>query len=95
MGWGSGTNAKGREVGYSVEAVCDQDGCATEIDRGLAYCCGGMHDGGEDGCGDYFCHEHLFVTGWEDGTTHPQGMLCQSCCDEWEQANPDPGASGG
>ncbi len=90
MGWGSGKNAQGREVGYSVEAVCDLDGCSAEIDRGLAYVCGGMHDGGEDGCGGYFCGEHRFLTGWEDSTKRPEGFLCLSCCDEWEQANPDP-----
>lgn len=59
MGWGSGVNNACREVGYLVDATCDQPGCDTDIDRGLAYCCGGMHDGGEHGCGGYFCPEHL------------------------------------
>lgn len=58
MGWGYGV-VKGREVGYSVEATCDQEGCKAAIDRGLAYLCGQMHgqDDG-DGCGKYFCSEH-------------------------------------
>lgn len=90
MGWSYGVNSRGREVGYSVDATCDQDGCEAKIDRGLAYVCGGMHDGGEDGCGDYFCSTHLFLTGWEDGSTYPGSYLCASCCDEWERNNPDP-----
>lgn len=60
MGWASGTNAEGREVGYSVEATCDDPLCDEAIDRGLAYCCGDMHDGGQRGCGRYFCHTHLY-----------------------------------
>jgi len=57
MGWGHGTTADGREVGYAVTATCDQPGCTVRIDRGLAYCCGTMH-GGENGCGGYFCEAH-------------------------------------
>jgi histidinol phosphatase-like PHP family hydrolase len=59
MGWAYGQNADGRDIGYGVEATCDQDGCNAEIDRGLDYVCGSMHDGGEFGCGKYFCHEHM------------------------------------
>lgn len=60
MGWGYGINANGREVGYTVEAVCDDRECDEEIDRGLGYVCGYEHDGGEYGCGDYFCSSHLY-----------------------------------
>jgi hypothetical protein len=90
MGWGHGTNAEGREVGYNVAATCDQPGCSAAIDRGLAYVCGGMHDGGEHGCGKYFCEEHLF------GGAPAQ--LCKACLDrymndhehEWKyHRNPD------
>ena len=38
MGWSYGFE-NGREVGYSVEATCDYDGCDVEIHRGLAYKC--------------------------------------------------------
>lgn len=76
MGWGSGVNEKGREVGYNIAATCDLDGCEKDIDRGLAYVCGGMHDGGDYGCGDYFCGEHLFMPS-RDGIG---AFLCDACC---------------
>ncbi len=41
MGWAYGVNPSGREVGYSVAGVCDEEGCEAEIDLGLAYACGG------------------------------------------------------
>ena len=63
MGWSRGgpVTYKGqeREVGYSVQAVCDHPGCKHKIDRGLAYACGGEH--GESGgvsCNGYFCEGH-------------------------------------
>jgi hypothetical protein len=62
MGWGSGFNSDHREVGYAIEAECDREGCTAPIDRGMGYCCGGMHNGMRDddepGCGDYFCPIH-------------------------------------
>jgi len=75
MGWARGTNAEGREIGYSVEAECDEDGCAEQIDCGLAYVCGGMHDGGDHGCGRYFCGTHLFYAYPPDR----RGQLCNAC----------------
>jgi hypothetical protein len=78
MGWAYGLNATGREIGYSIEATCDESGCTEEIDRGLAYVCGGMHDGGEHGCGGYFCGHHLFVTCPPVDRT---GLLCARCID--------------
>lgn len=91
MGWSYGRNHEGREIGYGVEAECDQDGCDTKIDRGLAYVCGGMHDAGFGvGCGRYFCHEnsHLVYTGVEDDETGedrtPGVQLCLACAAAWE-----------
>jgi hypothetical protein len=55
-------NARGREIGYNILAECDQDDCDRPIDRGLAFVCGGMHDGGDHGCGGYFCSRHLFFS---------------------------------
>jgi hypothetical protein len=72
-------------VGYAVSATCDLDGCNAKIDRGLAYVCGGMHNGGEHGCGNYFCYEHLYYG--------PPAQLCADCLERWdkEHACPDCG----
>lgn len=79
MGWAYGTNAAGRQIGYGVEADCDEDGCSERIDRGVAHACGGMHDGGEVGCGGYFCGSHLYVAcPPPDGRT---SFLCARCSD--------------
>jgi hypothetical protein len=83
MGWGHGINAEGREVGYTVEAICDQEGCSKEIDRGLYYVCGGMHDGGEDGCGRYFCSDHLGYA--INDADEMSSQLCSECQGSWEK----------
>jgi hypothetical protein len=98
VGWAYGVNNNGREVGYSVEATCDFDGCDVEIDRGLAYVCGGMHDGGDLGCGEYFCYPHLVYieTGFEpDGDASGLVQVCPPCSDriEAERAAPGEGES--
>lgn len=59
MGWAY-YEINGKPCGYSVAATCEEPGCTTKIDRGLAYICGNMPDSGE-GCGRYFCYEHLFM----------------------------------
>jgi hypothetical protein len=67
MGWAYGIAHDGREIGYGVEATCDQPGCDAKIDRGIGYLCGG-HDAlgvvidGADGpsCGKYYCPEHNY-----------------------------------
>lgn len=89
MGWAYGTTADGREVGYGVEAVCEQDGCDAQIDRGLAYACGGWHDPTEYGCGHHFCAMHLFIVDL-DGELDLQdtGTLCRSCADQAEAVQP-------
>jgi hypothetical protein len=67
MGWGHG-ELDGREVGYAVTAECDNATCTSKIDRGLGYRCGGTLEG----CGRYFCGDHLMVgpcdheTMWDD-----------------------------
>ena len=60
MSWSIGydTHWK-RDIGYGVHAFCDHPRCNEEIDRGLAYVCGGEPYGGEKGCGLYFCYAHL------------------------------------
>ena len=82
MGWADcGTDDLGRPIGYAFEAVCDHEGCDKEIHRGLAYVCGGMHSGGEHGCGMYFCYSHLDISGPE--------QLCPECYRLWELGESD------
>lgn len=61
MGWSIGYDRTWkRDIGYGVPAWCDQPGCNAEIDRGLAnVCCHSQPYGDPDGCGLYFCGEHL------------------------------------
>lgn len=78
MGWAfCGKNrATGAEMGYGVDGVCDHPECAEEIDHGLSYVCGGMHEGGELGCGRYFCGRHLtYVENGYDGLV----QVCHEC----------------
>lgn len=84
MGWGDcGTDDEGRPIGYGVEATCDEPGCTARIDRGLSYCCGKEHGGGEWGCGRYFCGKHLSLAwaGEDEEICSPQ--LCTSCVARW------------
>lgn len=66
------------EAGYGVEAVCEQDGCTEQIDRGLAYLCGSTPGAPEDGCGKYFCSHHLYLD-WETSSAEPQPQNCPTC----------------
>ena len=74
MGWGfCGEDSYGREMGYGIVAQCDEKGCLALIDRGLGYVCGDMHEGGDHGCGGYFCSEHLMYT------SRRRGQFCKRC----------------
>lgn len=75
MGWSYGHNSDGREIGYSVAATCDDPVCGAEIDRGLAYACGGMHDEDEWSCAGYFCYKHLTYSDHPG----PRGEVCKKC----------------
>jgi hypothetical protein len=86
MSWAYGINAQGRAIGYGVPATCDEEGCATAIDRGLSYACGGFHDGGEDGCGGYFCSEHLGYGYTADEEERMSAQLCPACVVLYEAA---------
>ncbi|WP_394436249.1 hypothetical protein [Streptomyces sp. SGAir0957] len=79
-------NGEPIQAGYGIGAVCEQDGCETEIDRGLAYLCGNTPGGDEYGCGGYFCAEHKFLG---SGAPVSEG-LCASCSEAWEKNKPDP-----
>lgn len=86
MGWANcGEDSKGRPIGYAHDAICDHLGCNKEIDRGLAYACGGMHgDCGGQACEGYFCTDHLIYVdheamGYDELLS---GQLCYSCYEE-------------
>jgi hypothetical protein len=67
MGWSVGYDSRWqRDIGYGVPAVCDYPDCGEAIDRGLSYVCGDGEEGGEAGCGLYFCGLHV-------------GRLCERC----------------
>ncbi len=74
MSWAVGYDRNWRrDIGYGVPAKCDHPDCDTDIDRGLAYVCGGEPYGGEHGCGLYFCADHkTFVEPSDD-------VLCEVC----------------
>jgi len=57
-----------RFCGYGVPSYCEHPDCNEEIDRGMAYACGG-EPYSEVGCDMYFCHKHLQYTGFKrDGS---------------------------
>ncbi len=73
MGWSIGYDKNWkRDIGYGVHAYCDHPNCPEEIDRGLAFVCGGDAYGGQHGCGLYFCAAHLTLS-----LSRPQ--LCEKC----------------
>lgn len=67
MGWSIGYDSHWkRDIGYGVMAYCDHPRCNKVIDRGMAYICGGGLygeglDGERDGCGLFFCQDHLII----------------------------------
>jgi hypothetical protein len=71
MGWAYCGIHNGREIGYGIKAKCDFLGCSKDIDRGLAYACGGHHLDGDNYCDKYFCYEHLIIT--------QEGQRCPTC----------------
>src|SRR5512147_1095786 len=74
MGWSLGYDESWkRYIGYGVIAWCDHPGCINKIDRGLAYVCGGEPYGREEGCGLYFCGEHLYFY------ENKEYFVCKKC----------------
>jgi hypothetical protein len=81
MGWSIGFDTRWqRDIGYGVPAMCDSPHCCKEIDRGLAYVCGGEPYGGDRGCGLYFCAAHH---GW-------RFSLCTRCHNRRPPYKPKP-----
>jgi len=85
MGWliGYDSNWK-RWIGYGVLAYCDHPDCHEEIDRGLAYVCGGEPYGGNEGCGLFFCGKHLFYS------CDKEKFVCDRCHKDKEPFEPKP-----
>jgi hypothetical protein len=76
----------GRWCGYGVPAYCDHPECHEEINRGLAYCCGGEPNS-EKGCGLYFCEQHRILECFDtDGEvcSHTDDCDCE-CADVCER----------
>ena len=89
MGWANcGEDRDGRRIGYAVAARCDHPGCETEIDRGMAYACGGHHGEGDGACHKYFCdaHRRHYIA---ENIGGPRGgnPVCQQCYDEFVAEN--------
>ena len=91
MSWAIGfDNTWGRDIGYGVPANCDHPGCKAKINRGLSHVCGGEPYGGDEGCGLYFCSDHLYLPLVPDLPLYPQ--LCERCSNDDEEpfkATPD------
>lgn len=64
-------NGQEIQVGYGVAAICEHPTCTEQIDRGLAYLCGETHGDNENGCGGYFCGNHLYMA--------PEGQMGNRC----------------
>ena len=85
MGWSIGFDSQwNRDIGYGVPAYCDHPKCKRVIDRGLSYVCGGEPYGGENGCGLYFCAEHLGYSVKHDA------QMCGKCRQGREPFTPKP-----
>jgi hypothetical protein len=75
-------------AGYAVLDTCHQPGCAAEVDRGLAFLCGGTPGAADGhGCGQWFCGAHLL--GKPDTVDIMGDGLCASCLERWKGNNPD------
>ncbi len=91
MGWGNcGHDKLGRPIGYYHLGTCDHPGCNKPIDRGLDYACGGMHGNDEYSCDKYFCHDHLRVAEFKDGSVKALCLVCEETAErEGELADDD------
>lgn len=81
----------GRDQGYNVPAQCDHPGCDKEIDRGMAYACGGDP---MENCGLFFCHDHKrhdvdSEAEYTDETRHQFGV-CEHCANGEQPFDPKP-----
>lgn len=90
MGWSIGFDRNwNRDIGYGVPAYCDHPKCNKEIDRGLAYVCGGEPHGGDDGCGLYFCYSHLFYGRRRNGSYAQMCLRCVTSKSPYKRPKPE------
>lgn len=76
MGWAVGFSLRhDRDIGYGVPCLCEHPDCHKRIHRGLAYVCGGDVEGGEHGCGMFFCDDHRYIA----GDKRSNASLCKRC----------------
>ncbi len=68
--------------GYGIPAYCEHPLCDEEIDRGMAYACGG-EPFSEVGCDRYFCGKHREYAGFRSDNT-PCRHRADCKCDCWE-----------
>ncbi len=87
MGWEVGYDERwSRDIGYGIPSLCDHPNCKAEIDRGLAYVCGGEPYGGDHGCGLYFCDKHMSYGVRKDGPH----QMCEQCVKRRKPFTPKP-----
>lgn len=92
MGWSLGYDSHWkRDIGYGVPALCDHPGCGKQIDRGLAYVCGGEPWGGDEGCGLFFCAEHRGFRETLRASGQPVCARCQAGEEPFEPTPDHPG----
>lgn len=81
MGYAIYRIGNGRWGGYGVPAYCEHPDCDKEIDRGMAFACGG-EPFSELGCDGYFCEDHREYYAYDseqDGPCeHDEDCLCPS-----------------
>jgi hypothetical protein len=91
VGWEIGFDTNwDRDIGYGVPAYCDHPDCNEEIDRGLAYVCGGEPYGGDAGCGLYFCENHHSHYRDADDDNDESHSLCERCAKGLDPFDPKP-----
>lgn len=74
MSWSIGYDERWkRDIGYGVPAYCDHPACSERIDRGLSYVCAKQEPYGGDGCGLYFCSNHMVYS------DKVEGFCCERC----------------
>ncbi len=64
--------------GYGVPVICEHPDCNEEIDRGMAYACGG-EPFSERGCDRYFCGKHLIYHNFNMGKGRAIYPVCEKC----------------